>query len=246
MSKHLHLVLGKLLYVALFVTIQVAALIVMFLFFRDQFAYFYIFCMLLSLRASIHILNNTTSNPAYKIAWLIPILLFPIFGGLLYLLFGKYRMTRKQRASSRAIRKQIATVMESEHIAADHLETLPPDAAIQARYLLRASGSPPCVHTQTEYLPIGEAFFDALLRELETAESFIFLEYFIVEEGTMWNSILEVLERKIKQGVEVRLMYDDLGVPPDTAPPLRSRPAGKGTAGMRVQSLQLRSLPPVQ
>lgn len=77
MSKHLHLVLGKLLYVALFVTIQVAALIVMFLFFRDQFAYFYIFCMLLSLGASIHILNNTTSNPAYKIAWLIPILLFP-------------------------------------------------------------------------------------------------------------------------------------------------------------------------
>lgn len=211
MSKHLHLVLGKLLYVALFVTIQVAALIVIFLFFRDQFAYFYIFCMLLSLGASFHILNNTTSNPAYKIAWLIPILLFPIFGGLLYLLFGKYRMTRKQRASSRAIRKQIATVMESEHIAADHLETLPPDAAIQARYLLRASGSPPCVHTQTEYLPIGEAFFDALLRELETAESFIFLEYFIVEEGTMWNSILEVLERKIKQGVEVRLMYDDLG-----------------------------------
>ena len=107
--------MGKLLYVSLFVTIQVAALIVMFLFFRDQFAYFYIFCMLLSLGASIHILNNTTSNPAYKIAWLIPILLFPIFGGLLYLLFGKYRMTRKQRASSRAIRKQIATVMESEH-----------------------------------------------------------------------------------------------------------------------------------
>ena len=102
--------MGKLLYVSLFVTIQVAALIVMFLFFRDQFAYFYIFCMLLSLGASIHILNNTTSNPAYKIAWLIPILLFPIFGGLLSLLFGKYRMTRKQRASSRAIRKQSATV----------------------------------------------------------------------------------------------------------------------------------------
>ena len=154
MSKHLHLVLGKLLYVALFVTIQVAALIVMFLFFRDQFAYFYIFCMLLSLGASIHILNNTTSNPAYKSAWLIPILLFPIFGGLLYLLFGKYRMTRKQRASSRAIRKQIATVMESEHIAADHLETLPPDAAIQARYLLRASGSPPCVHPKRNISPL--------------------------------------------------------------------------------------------
>ena len=89
MGKRLYRILGKLLYVALFVTIQVAALIVMFLFFRDQFAYFYIVCMLLSLGASIHILNNTTSNPAYKIAWLIPILLFPIFGGLLYLLFGK-------------------------------------------------------------------------------------------------------------------------------------------------------------
>ena len=65
MGKRLYRILGKLLYVALFVTIQVAALIVMFLFFRDQFAYFYIVCMLLSLGASIHILNNTTSNPAY-------------------------------------------------------------------------------------------------------------------------------------------------------------------------------------
>ncbi len=211
MGKRLYRILGKLLYVALFVTIQVAALIVMFLFFRDQFAYFYIVCMLLSLGASIHILNNTTSNPAYKIAWLIPILLFPIFGGLLYLLFGKYRMTRKQRAASRAIREQITSIMEPEHAAMEGLGLQVPDAAIQVRYLLRASGSPPSGHTQTEYLPIGETFFAALLRELEKAESFIFLEYFIVEEGTMWNTILEILERKIKQGVEVRLMYDDLG-----------------------------------
>ena len=145
MGKRLYRVLGKLLYVALFVTIQVAALIVMFLFFRDQFAYFYVVCMLLSLGASIHILNNTTSNPAYKIAWLIPILLFPIFGGLLYLLFGKYRMTRRQRAASRAIREQITSIMEPEHADLGSLGLQTSDRSIHVRYLLRASGSLPAV-----------------------------------------------------------------------------------------------------
>jgi len=215
MNTRLRFILGKVLYIALFVTIQAAALVVMFLYFRDKFAYFYLVCGLLSLAATVHILNNTASNPAYKIAWLIPILIFPIFGGLLYLLFGKYRMTKQERAAGQAVQRQIASIMDSAppvaHTALDLLEQQSPEAALHARYLLRASGTPPCGHTQTSYFPIGEAMYSAMLRELEAAESFIFMEYFIVDEGTMWDGILEVLERKIRQGVEVRFMYDDLG-----------------------------------
>lgn len=215
MNQRLRFILGKILYIALFVTLQAAVLAVMFLYFRDKFAYFYAVCVLLSLAATIHILNNTSSNPAYKIAWLIPILSFPIFGGLLYLLFGKYRMTRREKSASHAVQRQIAAVMETsalqQRTALDILEQQSPDAALHARYLFRASGAPPCGHTQTAYFSIGEAMYAAMLRELESAESFIFLEYFIVDSGVMWDGILEILERKARQGVEVRILYDDLG-----------------------------------
>ena len=203
-------VLGRILYTLLFVSLQAAALIVMFRFFRDQFAYFYGFCVLLSIAATLHILNND-SNPAYKIAWLIPILLFPIFGGLFYLLFGKYRMTRRQKEAGLVVQRQIRAIMSGPESPLEDLYAQNPEAALHARYILNATGSPPSTHTQTEYFPIGEKMYEAMLRELENAKTFIFMEYFIIQEGVMWNGILDILERKAREGLDIRVMYDDLG-----------------------------------
>ena len=72
-------------------------------------------------------------------------------------------------------------------------------------------GFPIYADTETHYLTPGERKLETLLAELEKAEKYIFLEYFIVQEGVMWNSILEVLKRKTTQGVTVRLIYDDMG-----------------------------------
>ncbi|WP_241426668.1 cardiolipin synthase [Dysosmobacter acutus] len=209
MKKH-DIIVSKIIYIALFVTIQLAILIFMFIYFWDKFAYFYFFCILLSIVATVHILNSD-SNPSFKIAWLIPILLLPIFGGLLYLLFGKYRFTKREKQTSAAIQRQWRKAGTAVPNAMEQLEQESPEAALHARYILRASGTPPFDHTQTEYFPIGEAMYAAMLRELESAGKFIFLEYFIVEEGVMWDGILDILERKVRQGVDVRVMYDDLG-----------------------------------
>jgi cardiolipin synthase len=93
------------------------------------------------------------------------------------------------------------------------------DCLPQARYLQTYAGFPLYVHTRTEYFASGEAFFARALEELEKAERYIFLEFFILREGVMLDPILEILERKARQGVEVRLIYDDLGcfmsLPPD-------------------------------
>ena len=62
-----------------------------------------------------------------------------------------------------------------------------------------------------KYFPIGEEMFASMLEDLKKAEHYIYLEYFIIEQGIMWNSILEILEQKVKEGVEVRLIYDDVG-----------------------------------
>ena len=66
-------------------------------------------------------------------------------------------------------------------------------------------------NTTTEYFPVGEAFRDRLIADLERAEKYIFMEYFIIKKGEFWNEILEVLARKVREGVEVRFMYDDIG-----------------------------------
>ncbi|MEG0779422.1 MAG: cardiolipin synthase [Oscillospiraceae bacterium] len=210
MKKSLQTVFGRLLYTAVFVTLQVAVVVVMFLFFQDKFAYFYAVCILVSLVATVEIVNNN-SNPAYKIAWVIPILLFPIFGGLAYLMFGKYPMTKKQKDAGAVMQQRCREGIACRPGCLAELAQQSPEAALHARYIDRAAGVPPYTHTETDYFPIGEEMFAAMLRELESAKSFIFMEYFIVERGEMWDSILEILERKAKAGVEVRVMYDDLG-----------------------------------
>jgi cardiolipin synthase len=93
----------------------------------------------------------------------------------------------------------------------DRLAAADPEAGKQSRYMLRTCYHPPAEHTQVRYLPLGEDNFVCLMEELEKAEHYIFLEYFIIREGIMWDAILEVLERKAKAGVDVRLLYDDIG-----------------------------------
>ncbi|MGM9681678.1 MAG: cardiolipin synthase [Eubacteriales bacterium] len=163
----------------------------------------------LSVLVIAHIINSP-SNPSVKLAWIVPILIFPLFGGVIYLLFGvrrnygylrkKYekadQLTEMQKADDSSILKEITEA--DEHIAG------------QCRYL-SASGFPVYSHTSAEYFPLGDDNYPVLLEELKKAKRFIFMEYFIIEEGKMWNSILDVLKEKAAQGVDVRLMYDDMG-----------------------------------
>lgn len=148
---------------------------------------------------------------AYKLTWMLLILMFPVFGGLLYLLF-------RCSTSARVFRKQLDQVDAAsrplffrDHNALGQAAELAPECLPQMWYLQEYAGFPVYQHTQTEYLTPGERKFQRMLEEMEKAEKYIFLEYFIINGGEMWRAIQEVLERKAKQGVDVRLIYDDLG-----------------------------------
>lgn len=210
MKKLFGSVAFRMVYLALCVVLQAAALVVMFLMFRQYFAYFYGVCILVTIGAVLYLVNED-SNPAYKIAWLIPIMLFPIFGGLFYLMFGRVRPTRRERQRMESINRRYDDALSPTKGAMDALRGESEDAALQASYIERAARAPVYAGTETEYLPLGEAMFARMMDELEKAERFIFMEYFIVQEGKMWNAICEVLARKAKQGVDVRMMYDDFG-----------------------------------
>ncbi len=146
----------------------------------------------------------------YKILWLLVILPFPILGAALYLFFGNKRTTKP-------LRKKL------EAAGSFWAESDDPDGALEAlsaengrmaqtfRYVQNMTGFPTHYNRDAVYYSLGDDLFPRMLEELKSAERFIFVEYFIVENGLMWDSMVEIMSQKAAKGVDVRVMYDDLG-----------------------------------
>lgn len=161
----------------------------------------------ISIFAALHIVSKRGARE-FKLTWVFLILLFPVFGGLFYLIFSR------QRASRQLGRRIMQIHLETKHDFLHGAETgrVPIDEyRRQIEYLQGYCGFPAYTHTTTQYLSPGEKKYAALLEELENAKRYIFLEYFIIAEGEMWGTILEILKKKAAAGVDVRLIYDDLG-----------------------------------
>lgn len=150
-------------------------------------------------------------NPSYKMAWLMVILLMPGFGGLIYLLYGLRRISKKNERKMMEVISQTKTLLVQKQQVINDIYTLNPSIANQANYLTNYSLCPVYQKTQTEYLSLGEVKFARLKEALLQAKHYIFLEYFIIEEGQMWGELLAILETKVKEGVKVRVIYDDIG-----------------------------------
>ncbi len=156
---------------------------------------------------------NSRSDPTVKLTWCFVVALVPVVGIPLYIFI---KLDVGHRTVQKSVSRCIAETMpyfpihpksEAEDLTRA-LKNTDPDAASIAVYLRDRAAFPPYVNTDVEYFPVGEKKFEAMVRELEAAEKFIFMEYFIVSPGRMWDTILEILTRKAKSGVEVRFMYD--------------------------------------
>ena len=209
-KKLFQLLFHRVVLVGLAILAQLAILLVMLLRFQEYFVYFYAISITVSVAAVLYIINNR-SNPAYKIAWIIPILLVPVFGGIFYLMLGGNQVSRKEQRRLMEMGKNFEGIHQISLSRDVDLKKESADAYNQSEYIRRITGAPPYQNTSVEYLPLGAIKFARMLEELEKAEHYIFLEYFIIQEGRMWDPILEVLERKAKAGLDVRVMYDDLG-----------------------------------
>lgn len=183
--------------VALFVTV-----------FQSYYLWLRIVSTVLTLIVLISILNRDMTIEG-KLPWAVIVALLPVFGIILYVSFSRNYASAKER---KLFAKLPQMTFENEQTEA------PANIKGQLHYL-KGLGNSAFSHTKTDYFKSGEEFWQDLLAELEKAEKFIFLEYFIVERGKMFDAILEVLLRKIKEGVEVRLMYDDVGSLPHVGHP---------------------------
>lgn len=190
------------------ILLQSWLLFAFFVWIRDHFVYVYGLSALVT-AVLLVIEVNREENADFKLTWVLLIGAIPVFGVLLYLFLHINWVTRKIRKNVSDIQRQTQEYFVQDERVIERLEN-PQDAGI-LNYLRRTATFPVYGDTPAAYFPSGEDLLREMLIQLERAKFFIFLEYFIIAPGVMWNSIFRVLKRKVAQGVEVRLMYDGMG-----------------------------------
>ena len=177
----------------------------------DSFGWVKWLFVALSVLSALWIVGSK-SNPGYKIGWLIIVLGLMPFGSVAYLLLGGNHLSgfnqRRLRTMERKIRRNLG---EECGRSASLGELMGEDAGCMARYLEQTTHCPVFGNTRTKYYPLGDDCYDDILEALRGAERYIFIEYFIIEEGKLWNSVLDIAREKAARGVEVRVIYDDIG-----------------------------------
>ncbi|MBQ7308413.1 MAG: cardiolipin synthase [Clostridia bacterium] len=169
--------------------------------------YFYIAIYITEIVSIITIVVSS-GNPDYKVAWLFFVIMLPLVGLMLYLIFHKRKLPKK------AIKRYNILCDSYDFDDSQNQEDLKNQDKLlfsQAVSLSKMSNSHLYKNTNLKYYPLGEDMYKDMLEELKKSEKFILMEYFIVEDGIFWSSILEILKQKASQNVEVKLVYDDIG-----------------------------------
>lgn len=195
--------------VILLLLLQVVLMVYMHFASISAFRWMYTVSILISVVSLLFIITRQKGS-VYKLPWVMLIAVMPTFGGLLFLFIHG-------QASSRVVTKRLREVdelllpylLQEEAVSERYVREMPAESQ-RSRYLA-LHGYPIYPAEDTIYLPSGEAMFEQLCAELQRAEKFILMEYFIVAEGEMWGEIHDILREKVAAGVEVKLIYDDMG-----------------------------------
>ncbi len=191
--------------------IQFALLISCFLWMREYSLMVYTGFSILGMAVILHIFNSR-GNPDFKLVWMLPILLFPVFGALFYLYISFQPGTEYIYRRLTMLGHQSKKYLKQNSQQKEKLKQENPQMDGMVSYMMEHGNCPVYGQTSVTYFPLGDDMFPEMLRQIEKAEKFIFMEYFILEEGYMWETILELLKKKVKEGVEVRVLYDGMCV----------------------------------
>ncbi|WP_195988022.1 cardiolipin synthase [Clostridium sp. D53t1_180928_C8] len=208
-KKVFNVIYGRILMIIAILFVQIAILGFAFMWLREDIPYIYGGFTIITAILVIYILNKK-ENPSFKLAWMVLLVISPVFGGLFYL-FVKFQVESKLiNYKLLKIIGETQQYLSQDKEVINELEEVDMQVANLAKYMVNIGGYPIYKNTDIKYFPLGEEKFKEMKEQIKKAKDFIFMEYFIVEESYMWNSILELLEEKVKQGVEVRFMYDGM------------------------------------
>lgn len=188
---------------------EIAAVMLIVILLDSRFSVFHL-AVTVTQAVCVIVIIASDDNPDYKVPWLFFVLVLPIVGFMLYLMFYSRRLKKKftKRLKDAG---DVARYEKSNDELMLRLTAEDGDAASQARMLLNICDTHIFTNTAQQYFSVGDDVISPLLHDLEAAESFIYMEYFIIERGVFWDSILDVLKRKAADGVDVKLIYDDVG-----------------------------------
>ena len=189
--------------------LQLFVFLASFYWLKDYSTVVYAAFVLLGAVTVVHILNEE-NNASFKIAWIIPVLVIPVFGTVLYIYINLQPGTKRIHKKLTKIEDEIRPYLAQNEETVQELQEQSAGEKGIADYLYHADNYPVYAGCKMKYYPIGEAKFADMIEQLKRAEHFIFMEYFIVTKSYMWNTILEILKEKAAQGVEVRMMYDGM------------------------------------
>lgn len=210
MRKVLGFLTSRLFILFALIGIEAVFLITLAYYFTEQSPLINALFMVAGIFLAIWIVNKQ-QDPSYKIAWLVLILLIPLFGMMMYFFFSQRKPGKKFRSKALEVLCETDQYLEQEPTVFLEIEHQDESIARQSSYIKNSCCFPIYKDTSTKYFDMGEPFFEQLLSELKKAERYIFMEFFIVAKGYMWESVLEILKQKVQEGVEVRFMYDDVG-----------------------------------
>ncbi|MCM1298759.1 MAG: cardiolipin synthase [Firmicutes bacterium] len=202
-----HAIFSRFGLIVLLLLVQVAALLGVFIWLQRFLPQYFGGAAIVRIIIMLYFVNKNMSGSA-RTTWLIISMALPFFGISLYLFNQSNLGHRLLEKYAKAVIEETKELIPQDEAAEKQLEETDKGAFSLSRYMKRSGCHPVYKNTSVTYFPLGEDKFKELLIQLEQAESFIFLEYFILDEGVMWGEILEILARKATQGVDVRLMYD--------------------------------------
>ena len=209
MKKIFKLLFSRYFILALLIIVQFAAIFVPLYLLNFNSFFFSVVFWIIGLFVVLYIVRQDT-EPSFKLTWSIVILLFPLFGSGIYFIFGDKQHVNKSIKKSHNYTSKTHHLLINQarqnNVMLDHS-----NSSKSVVNYLQHEGFPAFKNTKTKFFPWGQDKFKDLIEDLKSAKNFIFLEYFIINEGYMWDSIVDILKEKVKEGVEVRVMYDGFG-----------------------------------
>ncbi len=203
MRKIVKFITSKTIILGMFFLLQISFLVFLLYKLKDESfigVYIHVGLLIASFFVILHLLSSNI-NIEFKIAWILPITIFPIFGTFFYLFYTSHTIR------PRKLKKYIKTINKRQEIF--NLDK--DDLGFKELYYLKNIKWPHFKHTKTTYIDSGEEKLEMLIEDLKKAEKFIFVEYFIITKGYMFDKIFDVLKEKAEQGVIVKVLYDDFG-----------------------------------
>ena len=194
--------------VALLVCVQILFIVCLSLAMTKYNIYFYFLLELASLIVIIALVNGNSST-AFKMGWISIVLILPLTGHIMYILWGNKNDSKENKKVNAKFNNACRYMMSEKEAKAKFIKEYP--LLKRTSDYLSSEKLPLYKNNRIEYFSMGEKVFDKIIADMHNAKDFILIEFFIVAEGQLWDKIHKVLLDKINEGVEVKLLYDDFG-----------------------------------